>query len=1324
MGQQTYTSGSGNFIVPNGVTAINWLLIGGGGGGCSAGGGGAGGGGGSRSRTNYGVTPGASIFYSIGAGGAADSNGGDSEFDGLTAGGGQGSSGATGGAGGTGDYTGGNGGDVVEGVGGGGSGSGGRSANGNNGSDGGAGGSAVSEGGAGGAGDSGSGPGNGSAPGGGGGGSATMTTGGTGGAGYLQINWDDLPPGCAYIKANQPFGTGAELTMKKNTSGQKIGAQMVSASDGSEFTGAVTVYVTGDAGTQAAGSVGSGACDHEGHGYHTYAPSQAETNYDLIAFTFVGAGAVTVTIQVSTTADVHVVSYASGQAPLQPTTAGRTLDVSTGGEAGIDWANVGSPTTTVSLSGTTVKTATDVETDTADIQARLPASLVSGRMDAAVGAMAADVLTATAIAADAITAAKVAADVTTELQSGLATAANLATANAVLAKLDDTLEDDVGTYRFTAAALAQGPTGGGLDAAGVRAAVGLAAANLDTQLTAIDDFLDTEIAAIKAKTDNLPASPAATSDCITAAGVRTAVGLASANLDTQLGMLATSSALTTVEGKIDTIDGVADAILVDTAEIGAAGAGLTALASAANLATANTALAKLDDTVEDNAGTYRFTAAALTQAPTGGGGSGPTAIEIADEVETRTIAGVTLVGTTTNLTNAPANGDLTATMKASVTTAATAATPTVTAGTVSDKTGYSLSASGIQAIWDALTSALTTVGSIGKSLVTLVTDYTTARAAKIDNLDAAVSTRMATFSYTTPPTVAAIRQEIDSNSTQLAAIVADTNELQSDWADGGRLDLILDARASQSSVDDLPTNAELATALGANDDATLAAIAGLNNLSAAEVRTELATELSRIDAAVSTRATPAQVASALATYDGPTNAEMVAAFTEIKGATWSATDTLEAIRDRGDAAWTTATGFSTHSEADVWAFGSRVLTAGTNIVLAKGTGITGFNDLSTAQVNAEVDTAIGDAALATAANLALVKAETAAIVADTNELQSDWADSGRLDSILDARASQTSVNNVQSVVDEILTDTAVIGVAGAGLTALASQASVNTIDDFLDTEISAIKSKTDQLTFTVPNQVDANALIGGASSLDAAGVRAAVGLAAANLDTQLGTLDDFLDTEIAAIKAKTDNLPADPADASDVASSFATVNSNLATLAAYVDTEVAAIKTVTEQLATTLELSGSAYRFTVSALELGPSGPLGPGTVYVYPLSSTLPAQTVVSAGSTQAFRYTPLPSGPIAIFDANGDPVDLTGVVLKMIATNTTRPDDMFALTSAAGELTAGGVDGNQVSIDYTPTTEGDYEWKLYRQEINPNDWTVLAFGFWNIADGEDPGA
>lgn len=75
---------------------------------------------------------------------------------------------------------------------------------------------------------------------------------------------------------------------------------------------------------------------------------------------------------------------------------------------------------------------------------------------------------------------------------------------------------------------------------------------------------------------------------------------------------------------------------------------------------------------------------------------------------------------------------------------------------------------------------------------------------------------------------------------------------------------------------------------------------------------------------------------------------------DMAGATFStATDSQEAIRNRGDAAWLTATGFSTHSAADVWAAATRTLTASTN-----------FNDISAGdvltQVNAAIDTAISE----------------------------------------------------------------------------------------------------------------------------------------------------------------------------------------------------------------------------------------------------------------------------------------------------------------------------------------------------------------------------
>lgn len=68
----------------------------------------------------------------------------------------------------------------------------------------------------------------------------------------------------------------------------------------------------------------------------------------------------------------------------------------------------------------------------------------------------------------------------------------------------------------------------------------------------------------------------------------------------------------------------------------------------------------------------------------------------------------------------------------------------------------------------------------------------------------------------------------------------------------------------------------------------------------------------------------------------------------------------------------------------------------------------------------------------------------------------------------------------------------------------------------------------------------------------------------------LATVAGYLDTEIADIKAKTDNLPADPADASDIAASFTTVNTKLDTIDDFLDTEVAAIKAKTDSLTFTV----------------------------------------------------------------------------------------------------------------------------------------------------------
>ncbi len=99
-------------------------------------------------------------------------------------------------------------------------------------------------------------------------------------------------------------------------------------------------------------------------------------------------------------------AIADGALALQPTIAGRTVDVTTTGEVGIDLANVGSPTATLNLSGTTVKTATDVETKVTNVQTRLPAALDgSGNMMAGVQSLVTGALSSitAAIAAKVVT---------------------------------------------------------------------------------------------------------------------------------------------------------------------------------------------------------------------------------------------------------------------------------------------------------------------------------------------------------------------------------------------------------------------------------------------------------------------------------------------------------------------------------------------------------------------------------------------------------------------------------------------------------------------------------------------------------------------------------------------------------------------------------------------------------------------------------------------------------------------------------------------------------------------------------------------------------
>lgn len=104
--------------------------------------------------------------------------------------------------------------------------------------------------------------------------------------------------------------------------------------------------------------------------------------------------------------------------------AGSTTISAVSGAVGSVTGAVGSVTGSVgsvtgAVGSVTGLTAATVHADLDDIQTRLPAALVSGRIDASVGAMAANTVTAAAIAADAIGASELAADAATEIADAI-----------------------------------------------------------------------------------------------------------------------------------------------------------------------------------------------------------------------------------------------------------------------------------------------------------------------------------------------------------------------------------------------------------------------------------------------------------------------------------------------------------------------------------------------------------------------------------------------------------------------------------------------------------------------------------------------------------------------------------------------------------------------------------------------------------------------------------------------------------------------------------------------------------------------------------------
>ena len=213
------------------------------------------------------------------------------------------------------------------------------------------------------------------------------------------------------------------------------------------------------------------------------------------------------------------------------------------------------------------------------------------------------------------------------------------------------------------------------------------------------------------------------------------------------------------------------------------------------------------------------------------------------------------------------------------------------------------------AVWDEASTGHVDAGKAGEQL------WTDVDAILADTNELQTDDIPGAISGLNDPTAAAIRTEMDSNSTQLAAIVADTNELQ---------------------TDDVP-----------------GLIAGLNDVSTAEVNTEVDTALADIhlDHLLAADYDPASkpgVAMALLNelVESDAGVSRFTANALEEAPTGGSVPTVEEIR----------------TEMDDNSTQLAAIVADTNELQTDDVPglIAGLNDLSAAEVNAEVDTALAD----------------------------------------------------------------------------------------------------------------------------------------------------------------------------------------------------------------------------------------------------------------------------------------------------------------------------------------------------------------------------
>lgn len=218
--------------------------------------------------------------------------------------------------------------------------------------------------------------------------------------------------------------------------------------------------------------------------------------------------------------------------------------------------------------------------------------------------------------------------------------------------------------------------------------------------------------------------------------------------------------------------------------------------------------------------------------------------------------------------------------------------------------------------------------------------------------------------------------------------------------------------------------------------------------------------------------------------------------------------------------------------------------------------------------------------------LAAVDTEVAAILADTNELQTDLANGGRVDLILDGIEAHAHAIDGHITADYGATEKAAIDLlddADGGLADIhtvvndlhTDVADVHTDLGTVHTDVDAILADTNELQTDWANGGRLDLLLDGASAPTAAAIRAEI---------------DSNSTQLAAIVADTAEIQAELADGGRTDLLFDSIITKVDTVDDFLDTEVAAILAIAQKIDTMLELDGAVYKLTADALEDSPTG--------------------------------------------------------------------------------------------------------------------------------------